>query len=542
MKSTNVARNVVGALRDMGVRHVFGVPSGGWVDYMEAIRTTDGIDFVLTSHEGGAGFMADVCGRLTGVPGVCFGTFGPGATNLATGVGGATLDRSPMLALTDEMPASLRGRTVQMAIDHQALFAPLTKATMRIEADGAVATLADAARIALSGRPGAVHVGLPQGMSADAVEAATIGTIAADPVPAPATADIDTLVAAFTVAEKPVLAIGLGAVHARIEDRIVALAERFGLPVLLTPMAKGMVAEDHPNYAGVLFHALSDMVGKTHAEADLVVAVGYDPIEFNYESWMKDGLALASIDVVPADIDRDMHPVVAEVVGAIAPALDALIALPAGPKAWDLLALAERKAAMFAKLVGRDGPFGPCAALDVLRDVLPDEGIMTCDVGAHTHLIGQHWRTPKPGTQIMTNGWSAMGFGLPAAIAAKLSRPDTPVCCVLGDGGFLMTAGELATAVREKLPLVIVIFTDNDLALIRIKQEKKQNPIYGTPVRAEGTIGGPSLFGVPVTVARDPAEFRAALEAGFAADGPVIVEALLDSREYDELVLRRDKP
>lgn len=542
MKSTNVARNVVGALRDMGVRHVFGVPSGGWVDYMEAIRTTDGIDFVLTSHEGGAGFMADVCGRLTGVPGVCFGTFGPGATNLATGVGGATLDRSPMIALTDEMPASLRGRTVQMAIDHQALFAPLTKATMRIEADGAVATLADAARIALSGRPGAVHVGLPQGMSADAVEAATIGTIAADPVPAPATADIDTLVAAFTVAEKPVLAIGLGAVHARVEDRIVALAERFGLPVLLTPMAKGMVAEDHPNYAGVLFHALSDMVGKTHAEADLVVAVGYDPIEFNYESWMKDGLALASIDVVPADIDSDMHPVVAEVAGAIAPALDALLALPAGPKAWDLLALAERKAAMFARLVGGDGPFGPCAALDVLRDVLPDEGIMTCDVGAHTHLIGQHWRTPKPGTQIMTNGWSAMGFGLPAAIAAKLSRPDTPVCCVLGDGGFLMTAGELATAVREKLPLVIVIFTDNDLALIRIKQEKKQNPIYGTPVRAEGTIGGPSLFGVPVTVARDPAEFRAALEAGFAADGPVIVEALLDSREYDELVLRRDKP
>lgn len=519
MKSTNVARNVVGALRDMGVRHVFGVPSGGWVDYMEAIRTTDGIDFVLTSHEGGAGFMADVCGRLTGVPGVCFGTFGPGATNLATGVGGATLDRSPMIALTDEMPASLRGRTVQMAIDHQALFAPLTKATMRIEADGAVATLADAARIALSGRPGAVHVGLPQGMSADAVEAATIGTIAADPVPAPATADIDTLVAAFTVAEKPVLAIGLGAVHARVEDRVVALAERFGLPVLLTPMAKGMVAEDHPNYAGVLFHALSDMVGKTHAEADLVVAVGYDPIEFNYESWMKDGLALASIDVVPADIDRDMHPVVAEVVGAIAPALDALLALPAGPKAWDLLALAERKAAMFARLVGRDGPFGPCAALDVLRDVLPDEGIMTCDVGAHTHLIGQHWRTPKPGTQIMTNGWSAMGFGLPAAIAAKLSRPDTPVCCVLGDGGFLMTAGELATAVREKLPLVIVIFTDNDLALIRIKQEKKQNPIYGTPVRAEGTIGGPSLFGVPVTVARDPAEFRAALEAGFAPTG-----------------------
>ncbi|MBN8841848.1 MAG: thiamine pyrophosphate-binding protein [Sphingomonadales bacterium] len=542
MKSTNVARNVVTALRDMGVRHVFGVPSGGWVDYMEAIRTTSDIDFVLASHEGGAGFMADICGRLTGVPGVCFGTFGPGATNLATGVGGATLDRSPMIALTDEMPESLRGRTVQMGIDHQALFAPLTKATMRIEADTAVDTLRDAARIALSGRPGAVHVGLPQGMSAVAVESAAIGAIAADPVSAPAAADVDALVAAFAAAKKPVLAVGLGAVHAGVQDSLVALAERFGLPVLLTPMAKGMVAEDHPNYAGVLFHALSDTVGLTHAEADLVVAVGYDPIEFNYESWMKDGLALANVDIAPADIDRDKHPVVAETVGSIAPALDALLALPAAAKDWDLAALQNRKAAMFAKLAGRDGRFGPCAALDVLRDVLPYDGIMTCDVGAHTHLIGQHWRTPKPGTQIMTNGWSAMGFGLPAAIAAKLCRPDTPVCCVLGDGGFLMTAGELATAVREKLPLVIVIFTDNDLALIRIKQEKKQNPIYGTPVRAEGTIGGPSLFGVPVTVARDPAEFRAALQAGFAADGPVIVEALLDSREYDELVLRKDKP
>lgn len=542
MKSTNVARNVVVALRDMGVRHVFGVPSGGWVDYMEAIRTTDGIDFVLTSHEGGAGFMADVCGRLTGVPGVCFGTFGPGATNLATGVGGATLDRSPMIALTDEMPAAWRSRTVQMGIDHQALFAPLTKATMRIEADSAVDTLAEAGRIALSGRPGAVHVGLPQGMSAVAVEEARIPPPAADPVPAPDEAAVAALIAAFSTATKPVLAIGLGAVHAGVQDRIIALAERFGLPVLLTPMAKGMVAETHPSYAGVLFHALSDLVGQTHAEADLVVAVGYDPIEFNYEGWMRDGLALAGIDIVAADIDRAVHPVAADVVGAIAPALDALLTLPAVTKGWDLAALAARKAELFRRLAGREGAFAPRAALDVLRDVLPADGIMTCDVGAHTHLIGQHWRTPAPGTQIMTNGWSAMGFGLPAAIAAKICRPDTPVCCVLGDGGFLMTAGELATAVREKLPLVIVIFTDNDLALIRIKQEKKSNPIYGTPVRAEGTIGGPSLFGVPVTVARDPAEFRAALEAGFAADGPVIVEALLDSREYDELVLRKDKP
>ena len=127
-----VAAAVVDALKEMGVRYVFGVPSGGWVDYMEALRKTDGIEFVLTTHEGGAGMMADVCGRLTGKPGACFGTFGPGATNLATGVGEALLDRSPMIALTDEMPAAMRGRTTQMGIDHQALFRPLTKKTTRL--------------------------------------------------------------------------------------------------------------------------------------------------------------------------------------------------------------------------------------------------------------------------------------------------------------------------------------------------------------------------------------------------------------------------
>ncbi len=541
MSGETVARKLVRMLRDMGVRHVFGVPSGGWVDYMEALRETDGIDFVLTSHEGGASFMADVCGRLTGVPGVCFGTFGPGATNLATGVGGALLDRSPMIALTDEMPAAMRSRVTQMGIDHQALFAPITKKTTRLDAANATAILADAAAVALEGRPGPVHIGLPSGLSAEPAGAGDLAFVAPQP-PAPDAAALDALTAAFRAARKPVLAIGLGATRLGIERRIAALAERFGLPVVLTPMAKGVLPENHPNYAGVLFHALSDEVGKTHAAADLVVAIGYDPVEFNYESWMRDGLPLASVDIAPVDIDRARHPVVAEVIGDIAAGLAALEAVQAPRKEWALAEVAARKAAMFQRMRPSAGAMGPCAALEVLRDVLPDDGIMTCDVGAHTHLIGQKWETPASGRQIMTNGWSAMGFGLPAAIAAKLCRPDQAVCAVVGDGGFLMTVGELATAVREKLPIVILVLTDNDLALIRIKQQRKQNPIYGTPVRAEGTIGGPSLFGVPVTTAATPEALRAALVEAFAADGPRIVEALVDSREYDGLVLRKDKP
>src|SRR5215470_17610981 len=166
-EGATVAAAFVEALKDMGVKYVFGVPSGGWVDYMEALRKADGIDFVLTTHEGAAGMMADVCGRLTGKPGACFGTFGPGATNLATGVGEALLDRSPVLAFTDEMPPAFRGRTSQMGIDHQALFRPLTKSTTRLAVDSVRATIFEAARVAMEGRPGPVHVGLPVGLSVE---------------------------------------------------------------------------------------------------------------------------------------------------------------------------------------------------------------------------------------------------------------------------------------------------------------------------------------------------------------------------------------
>lgn len=539
-EKASVAQQVVETLRDMGVHRVFGVPSGGWVDYMEAMRTTDGIEFVLTTHEGTGAIMADVCGRLTGVPGICFGTFGPGATNLSTGVGGALLDRSPMIALTDEMPAPMRGRVTQMGIDHQALFAPLTKKTTRLEADKVGEIFSDAATVALSGRPGSVHIGLPVGMSAE-MNVPAPGLAASHPaVPERAiAANIEAMQAALRSARKPVIALGLSAVRAGVGDAVVRFAEAHDIPIVITPMAKGLIAEDHPCYAGVLFHALSDEVGKTHQQADLVVLVGYDPVEFNVEAWAPE-VALINIDDEPADIDREAYPEVLEVMGEIVSSVAAMGAVSMRAKDWDMAALKVRREMMFERLKGVDA-FGPCAALDILREVLPEEGIMTCDVGAHTHLIGQKWPTPAPGRQIMTNGWSTMGFGIPAAIAAKLCKPDVAVCTVVGDGGFLMSAGELATAVRLNLPIVTVVLTDNDLALIRIKQEKKQNPIYGTPIREKGTIGGDNIFGVPVLTASDRKGFHTALCEAFAAGKPMIVEALVSSREYDELVLKKDK-
>lgn len=541
-KDKTVAVQLVDALGALGVRYVFGVPSGGWIDYMEALRKADGMEFILTTHEGAAGMMADVCGRMGDAPGVCFGTFGPGATNLATGVGEALLDRSPMIAFTDEIPSPMRGRTTQMGIDHQALFGPLTKKTTRLSADSVKSVLFDAAQVALDGRPGPVHVGLPVGMSGETAATEDLAFVPPPPPPAADPVLVEEARDLFAAARKPLLAVGLGAVHARVQKEIQALAQLHKIPVVLTPMAKGMLGEGDPSYAGVLFHALSDMVGETHRQADLVIGVGYDPVEFNYESWLPQGAALVSFDIEPADIDRDAYTLAVDAVGDIRTSLRSLLALPPSPNDWDLGAMAERRSAMFAKLRPSNQGFGPKGALAVLREVLPRDGIMTCDVGAHTHLIGQLWPTPAPGLQIMTNGWSTMGFGIPSAIAAKLMCPDKSVCTVVGDGGFLMTAGELATAVRYNLNIVIVLLTDNELALIRIKQEKKGIPIYGTPVRHGGTIGGESIFGAPVRTAHSAAALRTELESALAADGPVVVEACIDAREYDSVVLKSDRP
>ncbi len=536
---TTVAEKWAEVLGRIGVRYVFGIPSGPWVEYMEALRTSD-VEFVLVSNEASAGFMADVCGRITGIPGACYGTFGPGATNLSTGVGGALLDRSPLLAFTHEMSDSMLGRTTQMGIDHQALFRPITKWTTRLDADCVEETLLRAVNVATSEAPGPVHIGLPSNLGTMNVGEETFQL---EPPRQPAAAELETLdrlVAAFAAAKKPILAVGLTAVRAGVQAQVLKIAESHGIPVVLTPMVKGILPEDHRCYAGVLFHALSDHVAETHRQADLVIGVGYDPVEFNYEDWMPDA-PLVHIDTRPADLDESRYRLECDVVGWLHPALERLAGLAPQENDWDLRALAERRQRMFEGLRPREDGFGPTAAVTILREVLPPDGILTCDVGAHLHVIGQLWQTPAPGSLLMTNGWSSMGFGIPSAIAASLCLPNRPVACVVGDGGFLMMVGEMATAKRLGVSVVFMLLTDHSLELIRIKQDRKSCEIYGTPLHGDGYDSAHTFFGVPVLPAHDAASFRSALEKAFAAGGPVIVEAFIDPREYGELLLKGDK-
>ena len=530
------------SLKELGIRYIFGVPSGNWVDYMAAIEPVDGLDFVLVSNEASGAFMADACWRTTGVPAACFATFGPGACNVSTGVCCAFLDRSPMIVLTDEMSDAMLPRTTQMNIDHQSLFRPMTKWTTRLDPGAVRRTLHEALRIARSEVPGPVHIGLPAGMATTAAREENAPVGPPEGIPSPSKKSLTTMEGLFKGSRKPLVALGITATRSPVRDIVVAVLEKYRIPVIQTPMAKGMIPEDHPSYAGVLAHAMSDHVAATHRQADLVVAVGYDPVELNYEEWIPD-VPLVHIDTVPADIVQGDGRTVCNVVGDLKSALERLIDCDCGTKDWDLAELAARRRHMFGLLSpGPDG-LGPTAVLALLRDRLPSDGIMTCDVGAHLHLIGQQWKTPAPECQLMTNGGSSMGYAIPAAIGAKLSCPDRPVCCVVGDGGFMMMAGEMATAVRLGTKVVFVLVSDGSLSLIRIKQEKKEYARYGTALRrdSDNDRSNTSFFGVPVITATSRDEYEGALTEAFDAEGPVIIEAFVETGDYDTLVLRGNR-
>jgi acetolactate synthase-1/2/3 large subunit len=542
---TTVARQFAQTLKEIGVRYVFGVPSGNMIDYIEALREEEDIDFVLTGHETTAAFMAGVTGRLSGVPGVCFGTFGPGATNLSTGVGGAFLDRFPMIAFTDEMPEHLQNRTIQMNIDHQQLFRPVTKLSTRFTAENVREILLKAAGIAVSEYPGPVHVGVCTGIGQTEVGKTDtkVSYLQLKKELSKQVMDdsVEEAQRLFHRAQKPILAVGLSAVRAEIQPLIISAAEKFQLPVVVTPMAKGMFPETHPLYAGVLFHALSDVVALTYKQTDLVIGIGYDPVEFNYEEWMPD-VPLIHFDKKNADVDSTHIKTVVNILGELKNSFAHFLRFKENQNTWNLKELKIRKNILLSRFLPREDVFGPVNIIAGLREALPADGILTVDVGAHLHLAGQMWQTPSPEKLLITNGWSSMGFALPAALAAKLHSPDLPVACLIGDGGFLMTVGELATARRLNLNIVFVVIYDNSLSLIRIKQKNKQcKSHYGTPLHIHTKEATNHYFGVPVIRVTNQNEYRKALEIAFQKNGPVVIEAVTDGQEYEQFVLRPNK-
>jgi acetolactate synthase-1/2/3 large subunit len=530
----NNADLIVATLKANGIAHGFGIPSGNVLPLMEAMRK-GGVEFVLTAHEGSAGFAADVMGRMTGAPGLCIATLGPGATNLATGIGCAFLDRSPMLAITCNLNTDQLGRRIQMWIDHHALFKPITKATLRLEAGSIGATLAHAIALALTEPKGPVHLDLPENVALAATNEQVMAPAKAAKL---AAAPDDAVVRArelIATAKRPVAVIGSSAMRLADPNLLRRVIERHTLPFATTTMAKGLIDEDHSLAVGCIERACRQIQRKFLRSADLIVGLGYDTIEVEYEAWIDDRPVL-QIDIEPVDVAPSVQ-VVHQVTGDLNDSLAKLAALPPANNRWAAAVLAEHRRSFAAALRPASQSFTAHAAIDAVRRALPRSGVLAFDVGAHTHQIASQWTAYAPKAFQITNGWSSMGFGLPAAIAAKLARPDLPVVCLIGDGCFQMTCGEVATAKRLGITLPIVVLDDRWLALIKVKQLRRQFPFYGTELQAEDYREPPAhYFGVPALGVKSADALEAAVKQALAAKGPTVIEAVVDSDHYVETV------
>jgi acetolactate synthase-1/2/3 large subunit len=530
----NNADLIVATLKAAGIDRGFGIPSGNVLPLMEAMRA-GGIEFVLTAHEGSAGFAADVTGRMTGAPGLCIATLGPGATNLATGVGCAYLDRSPLIAITCNLNTDQLGRRIQMWIDHHALFGPITKATLPLRKGRIGETLVEAIRLALSEPKGPVHLDLAEDVALAPTNEPVPALVAPLRLAAAPDAAIARAAELIGAAKRPIAVIGSSAMRLRDPQLLRQFIELHHLPFATTTMAKGMIDEDHPLSIGCIERSCRQIQRRMLRSADLIVGLGYDTIEVEFEAWIGD-TALLQIDIEPPDVATSVR-LVHQAVGDLDASLMRLIALPAAPNGWREDALAEHRRAFQAALRPPSASFTAHAAIDAVRRALPREGVLSFDVGAHTHQIASQWSAHAPRTFQITNGWSSMGFGLPGAIAAKLARPQAPVVCLLGDGCFQMTCGELAVAKRLKLALPVVVLDDKWLALIKVKQIRRQYPLYGTELQAEEYDTPPAhYFGVPALGVRSPAALEAAVRTALAANGPTVIEAVVDSEHYLETV------
>ena len=523
---------LVRMLEEAGVRWVFGVPSGPVLPLIESLGQSS-VQFILTASESSAGFMAATVGYLAGIPGVCVSTLGPGATNLTTGVGCAWLDRAPVIAMTCNVSAPWLKRRIQMRIDHHALFKPLTKASLSC-ADGRVGeTLAKALAIAGREPPGPVHLDLPEDIAqATAVEAAGYPH---ESMQLPDRSDelVETISRALKEVRRPLLITGLTFTRSRAAHRLLEFVERQNIPFVTTLHGKGFLPESHPNWAGVIGRARrSDVKGFTD-KADMILAVGYDPIEINYEDWVGNRPVI-HISTERAEPCEALSLVWNEVCDVDA-AIEAMSGLPAFANEWSPPDWRRYRAALERALRPKNPGFAAHQALDILRDRLPPDGILAYDVGAHTHQIATQWRTDHPRTLLATNGWSSMGYGMPAAYAAKLVLPDRSVVAVIGDGGFQMTAGELAMARRLNLAVPLVVLTDGWLGLMKLKQERKNYSLSGVYL-GEPPESPPHYFGVPCRPAKTPDAFRDALAWAFALDGPSVIEAFIDAEAYSATV------
>lgn len=476
------AEVLVDCLKAEGVSVVFGIPGEENLDLMFALKRS-GIRFISTRHEQGAAFMADVYGRLTGHAGVCLATLGPGATNLVTGVADAFLDGAPLVAITGQVSSELMQLTSHQYLDLSAMFSPITKRSKVVMRPDTVAEICRLAfKYAEAPKPGATHIDLPKNVArmpspAHPLRRQQPPALYADP------ASVIEAARLISQAKSPLILAGAGAVRANAGEAVRSLAERLHIPVVQTMMGKGIVPWDCPWRLGVVGIPQHDYIIDAFDQADLVIGVGYDLIECAPKKWHTHGdMRIVNISGLPADVNQLYEPDV-EVTGDISDSIYQILRTARrddAPEPEGLLAVGRRLREDFERLSASDAyPMKPARILADVRSVLGRSDILVSDVGAHKIWIGRDYPCYEPRTCLISNGFASMGFSVPGSIAAKLVHPERRVLAVTGDGGFMMNSQELETAVREGVPIVVLIWEDEHYGLIRWKEEEQFGDTFG---------------------------------------------------------------
>ena len=537
----------VRCLENEGVEYIFGIPGEENADTMISLMDSD-IRFILCRHEQAAAFMADVYGRLTGRPGVCLGTLGPGATNLVTGVADANMDRAPLVGIIGQANTQRLHKESHQAMDAITMFKPITKWAQTIFHQNNIPEVTRKAfKLAMAEKPGATIIELPEDLAEHDTDAQPIA-VTQTRRPAADHKAVAQAVEVIAGAKNPIILAGNGAVRKRASTQLRRLAQKAGIGVVNTFMGKGAVARSDEHCLFTIGRQGRDHVNEALDGADVVISVGYDLVEYAPNFWNKHGgKKIVHIDFWPAEVDED-YPVVVDIAGDIADALwqiNEKLNESHGDQLplWDIADRADLRQRIsddFA--MEKDDasfPMKPQKVLWDVREVMGPNDILLSDVGAHKMWISRYYQCDQPNTCLISNGFCTMGFAFPGSIGAKIAFPERRVLSINGDAGFLMNVQDIETAVRYKANVVALVWIDCEYGLIKWKQ---QNSFDGRHSKLDFTNPDfeklADAFGAWGKTLTAPDQLTPALEEAFQQDGPAIIGVPIDYAENMKLTKR----
>ncbi|PHS22801.1 MAG: acetolactate synthase large subunit [Methylophaga sp.] len=520
----------VKALENEGVEYIFGIPGEENLDFLDSMQGSS-IKLILTRHEQGAGFMAATYGRLTGKPGVCLATLGPGATNLVTPAAYAQLGGMPMLMITGQKPIKESKQGQFQIVDVVNMMRPITKYTKQIvHGNTTASTVREAFRLAMEERPGAVHIELPEDIAAEEADE-LVYKVATTRRPDADSHAIETAVEMIKKAKMPLLLIGAGANRKRSSKALLEFIEKTSIPFFNTQMGKGVIDERHDAYLGTAALSDNDFLHCAVDRADLIINVGHDVIEKPPFFMKESGQDVIHVNFSPAQIDAVYFPQL-DVVGDIATSVNRLSDALSPQDSWDFdyfyRVKDEIKTCLSLYSNDKRFPLLPQSAVQVIREELDEDGIVTLDNGVYKVWFARNYPCYQNNSLLLDNALATMGAGLPSAMLTKLINPDRKVISVCGDGGFMMNSQEMETAVRLDLDMVVIILNDSAYGMIKWKQEGMGFNNFGLDYNNPDFVKYAESYGATGHRPTSYADFRTTLAKALDSKGVHLIDLAVD--------------